>query len=634
MKKLFSYVLVVVLLLSFGLSSVAAAPSDAQGQVIAQVNMSEVMNLTQMGGTEVIGNGTHSGHQTRIVHTTHGDYVAYLSDEIKDERNGGTVTLNEFSIVKVQDGEATILYQDYVPVDSSSISIFADENGEVYAVTLNSNKFNNLPGTKETANLAVWHVDSETDKVTGYTATQEFSKTNGYGYAQPVIDTVSGKIYALFSGGDEPGEIAWFIFDLATMSWEKTPYAIEVPTRHCYHYAYADGKGGMVVVNQQDRKAATAGHDEIPTAPLWSANYVWDQLDMYYIPSMYDDSLFYSYSVEEADYSRVKDLDGDGLYTSDEERQTNEYPNVLNNHSGDTYLDSQGHLHVLYTVVFARAAYDRKTVEETQWHAVYDISDPANVQLLSKEQMYFEGYNEETPDKNSYEFRMAEDADGTLYIVAMHCSDTSDSGNLLLYKLSKAGEGYNYDLVYKSDKLLDSKVNTGMSVSGSRSISVRDNSVSLIFTADIDKGYISGPNESHDMKDWYYLTLNLPAQIPLAITTTEFADAFVGKSYQQSIDVSYSGADALTFTATGLPKGLSINASTGMISGKPGLFTQKDTPYEVVVTVSDGVVTDTQTIQLKVRNKTAEDFNQGFEDFKEKLETGFQIGRASCRERV
>ena len=61
-----------------------------------------------------------------------------------------------------------------------------------------------------------------------------------------------------------------------------------------------------------------------------------------------------------------------------------------------------------------------------------------------------------------------------------------------------------------------------------------------------------------------------------------------------------------------------------MISGKPGLFTQKDVPYEVVITVSDGVVTDTQTIQLKVRNKTAEDFNQGFEDFKEKLETGFQ----------
>lgn len=148
--------------------------SSAENEVL----LTEPVNLSLASGVNSFVNGTHSGHQTRVVHTSHGDYIAYLSDAIIDN---GVLTLNEFSILKVLDGEVTLLYQDYVNYDSSSISIFADENEEVYAATLNGNKFNSLPGSVESANLAIWHVDTETDSVTGYTATLSFNITNGYG---------------------------------------------------------------------------------------------------------------------------------------------------------------------------------------------------------------------------------------------------------------------------------------------------------------------------------------------------------------------------------------------------------------------------------------------------------------------
>lgn len=44
---------------------------------------------------------------------------------------------------------------------------------------------------------------------------------------------------------------------------------------------------------------------------------------------------------------------------------------------------------------YLRAAYDRSTAEESQWHEVFDISDPANVKLLTKQQLKLEGYVEE-----------------------------------------------------------------------------------------------------------------------------------------------------------------------------------------------------------------------------------------------
>lgn len=514
MKRLLSFCLLAVMLLAVGMLGEALAEN------LVDINLSTPLNLSDATGARSFGNGAHSGHQTRIVHTSHGDYIAYLSNEVEPDAAN---TINEFSLIKVQDGRAELLYQDYQSYCTSSINIMADAQENVYAVSFTSNKYNTTVGVKDTLMGSVWRIDGKTDQVTGYQATLETPRTESFGYAQGVMDAQNKKIYAFISSGDEPARITWYIFDIKTLRWEKTARSIEIPMRHCYHYIYADGKGGVVLVNQRDHLASAFGHDEIPTAPIWPASYLWDQLDMYCIPNLYATG-FYTYSINVADFSRVKDLDGDGKYTSEEERKTNAYPGTLNNHQGDAYLDTAGKLHVLYTVSYTRDAYDRSTVELQQWHKVYDISNLANVRLLSEQRVYLEGFDPAKPEANVFEFRMAEGRDGTLYLVVQQDDNATEENKLQIYQLSDRPEGgYDYTRIYKSEALLPASrsMSTGYSLSGSRSLSTHDGRIAMIF---------SSSNRSTGAVDWFYTTFDLPR----------------GQEYTVDVAVSPEGAGTVT----------------------------------------------------------------------------------------
>src|SRR5262249_30884416 len=52
--------------------------------------------------------------------------------------------------------------------------------------------------------------------------------------------------------------------------------------------------------------------------------------------------------------------------------------------------------------------------------------------------------------------------------------------------------------------------------------------------------------------------------------------------------------EALTYTVTGLPAGLSANAATGLISGTVGATADTGSPYAVTVTASDGTHSGSQ----------------------------------------
>ena len=74
--------------------------------------------------------------------------------------------------------------------------------------------------------------------------------------------------------------------------------------------------------------------------------------------------------------------------------------------------------------------------------------------------------------------------------------------------------------------------------------------------------------------------------------------------------------DTLTYSATGLPAGLAIDASTGLISGTVGYAAASTTAYAVEVTVSDGIapdVTDTFTWTITDTNR-APSFDQDLLD--------------------
>jgi hypothetical protein len=62
-----------------------------------------------------------------------------------------------------------------------------------------------------------------------------------------------------------------------------------------------------------------------------------------------------------------------------------------------------------------------------------------------------------------------------------------------------------------------------------------------------------------------------------------------GASPSVQITATDADGDDLSYSATGLPDGLSINPSTGLISGTITQTAAQDSPYNVTVTVSDGL---------------------------------------------
>jgi hypothetical protein len=69
-----------------------------------------------------------------------------------------------------------------------------------------------------------------------------------------------------------------------------------------------------------------------------------------------------------------------------------------------------------------------------------------------------------------------------------------------------------------------------------------------------------------------------------------------GDTVSLSAAASDADADALTYTATGLPDGLTIDAATGVISGTIATGAAAQSPYAVTVTVDDGATTTDDTL--------------------------------------
>jgi hypothetical protein len=67
-----------------------------------------------------------------------------------------------------------------------------------------------------------------------------------------------------------------------------------------------------------------------------------------------------------------------------------------------------------------------------------------------------------------------------------------------------------------------------------------------------------------------------------------------GDAVSLAVSASTVGG-TLTYSATGLPSGLSINASTGVISGTIGSGAASTTPYSITVTANDGTSSSSQT---------------------------------------
>ncbi len=132
---------------------------------------------------------------------------------------------------------------------------------------------------------------------------------------------------------------------------------------------------------------------------------------------------------------------------------------------------------------------------------------------------------------------------------------------------------------------------------------------------DTSSGIISGTVAPGDANDSPY-TVTVSATDGNNTSSTSFSwtithilvtqpDAQIsapGATASLQIQASDPDGDSLTYSATGLPAGLTIHASTGLISGTTASDAGSATPYNVTVSVSDGSVTATTSFSWSVTN--------------------------------
>ena len=94
-----------------------------------------------------------------------------------------------------------------------------------------------------------------------------------------------------------------------------------------------------------------------------------------------------------------------------------------------------------------------------------------------------------------------------------------------------------------------------------------------------------------------------------AVATAPVVDAvnpqgvYVGLAYSlQIIANDINNEDTLTYSATGLPAGISIDALTGLISGSTSVTGN----FSIVVDVTDGVFTDSVSFDLTVADASTQ----------------------------
>jgi hypothetical protein len=94
------------------------------------------------------------------------------------------------------------------------------------------------------------------------------------------------------------------------------------------------------------------------------------------------------------------------------------------------------------------------------------------------------------------------------------------------------------------------------------------------------------------------LAVSGPASLPIGL---------VGVAYTATVTAA-GGTGTYSWSASGLPQGLSMNANTGVISGTPGSNT--GSPFSAIVTVNDGNTTANNTFSLTVSILSKCDINQ------------------------
>ena len=365
--------------------------------------------------TAVSGLGSHGGHEMRIVHTEYGTYATYISGlrDKDDEHESWDNGIATFSIIKVTADGFRVIFTDDFPKSNGSCTpnIINAGDGKLYVTILcgDPDRYFETMGTPEftnAASLSVYEVDTATDTVTAPDAPTviDFETTpfqdHGYGYTMPILDTEHGKLYALACGGEAPGYMAWFIYDLETRTWDPECHTFELFARYCYINGYPDGNGGFTIVVERDAPI-TALKEALGVNFSTTGGYAFDAISVMHVADPAVDELeeipvcFPEYTAEGYNNTGKNRMDSASHYGV----------------GGCTYLDSSDLLHIIYTHKCGN------TSVVSVMHAIYDLEGNEIYKKLIPTSLLPK--NGTKTYKGANGFAMTQGADGKYYIFVL-----------------------------------------------------------------------------------------------------------------------------------------------------------------------------------------------------------------------
>lgn len=404
-------------------------------------------------GEELYSNATgiHGGHESRIVRTENGSFAVYITNEYPDTEYD--FSWDEFTVVKLRDGIDKEIFRGRYPhaLGSCAPNILCGEDGKLYVTVIADDKpkYYSANYTREGAWLRIYVIDPITYEVREYSHNPDFDViwVHGYGYSQPILDEKAGKLYALFAGGDIPGYLAWFIFDLKTMTWESGCYTAQIHSRVAYFNAYPDGEGGFYFIAERAVLASELGkYLGVTFEP--SAGYIWDAL--------------YLGVVKDANKAEVELT---AIYEYPYVPGTTmSHPAAVHYGRGCSYLDKNGILHLIYSCYY-----------EDQ-HSVFYVRYDSNLNLIEERPLEIEN--------TEYTFAMAEGIGGDLYIIGANNKEGNKIAEFDIWRSADGGASYEH--FYHLDKLKAASGKTvnwfyKLNFSSPRNGSLIDGTVDLLF---------------------------------------------------------------------------------------------------------------------------------------------------------
>ena len=452
--RVISFLLLVVFLVPSALTGCLAAYATEDAGVsysyIEEIQaVSVAADALKLSGVNAVSMGNHGANQNRVVSVSSGMYLGVMLEPT----DGYTNEEVQATIIRVNaDGTADLIYKDFIAdYGATTVTIMADKNEDIwmYSGWENGNYLF----------FKVWQYDVSENKTTAFETVQAIKGSDGaYGYSTAVIDPENEKIFAMAPGGGVPGWFCWCEFDMVTKEW--LPYkTVQTPYRYCYNYAYPDGDGGILIVGERDiqNRSVESNISKLLVVDAMSqlrsrkidADYMWDELYLIHIPDPAIESLV-EVELEGATYDVENGI----------------YPNIKNNGYGDTFLDSNGNLHTLYTTD------DDGVAGVYMNHKIYDVSEGLK-EIYSNRITFLYG------DNTTYGARMFEDLEGNVYILAAPHHARSQ------VEVWKATDDLNtkYKLVHNEFlQGVGNRENGGMILANNRNNSTPSNTASFILS--------------------------------------------------------------------------------------------------------------------------------------------------------